>query len=234
MNRGFAKDKAVSVATALTGAAFFFGAAIMKRTMIAAIAFAVSACAAKAPLDLPVEASNLDGVMHLIGRFSFAHACPCDGLILTAAHVAHPLYLRPGYQNIAIEYTWSDDRGGEGFLLSDYLFLARDLAVMRVRTGNPAYYRHALKAPQIGETLYWAEFDFSELKKAFATVHREGVLLRIVAGHLILDKMPTHGASGTCLVNSKNEVVAEVAFSHRIGAAIVVALYGPWWPGEGK
>lgn len=194
---------------------------------------ALCACASRAPIGLvPSEQNSLNGAMQIIGRFSFAHACPCDGLILTAAHVAHPLYLKPGYQEEAIAYSWSDNRGGEGILRSEYLFLSRDLGVMRVESGMPAYYRHAKEAPKVGEMLRWQEFDFSSLDKAFAPKEREGKLLRAVAGHLILDHMPFGGASGSCVLNENNEVVAITAFSHRIGAGIVVSVYGQWWPGE--
>ena len=203
----------------------------MMKQMIAAVALALLGCAPKAPVDLPVAPNNFDGVMDLVGRFSYAHACPCDELILTAAHVAHPLFLVPGHKDDAVAYAWSDGRGGEGYILSDYLYLSRDLGVMRIQSGMPAYYRHSQSAPQIGDVLHWIEYDLSSVEKAFARVHRQGTILRIFAGHIVLDHMPIPGASGTCVFNSDNEIVAIVSWRHRVGVAVVVSVYGQWWPG---
>lgn len=198
-----------------------------------AILVGALACAAKAPLYDPPAERNLDGVMHLVGRYGFGHACPCDGLILTAAHVAHPLYTRgAGYKDEPIEHAWSDERGGEGFVISQYLQLGRDLGFLLARTGNPAYYRHAIIEPQIGDTLYWSEYDFSSLGKAFSPVIREGDVLRIFAGHIVVDREPVRGASGSCVFNQSGEVVAIVTWGHQLGAAVAVSVYGQWWPWE--
>jgi hypothetical protein len=179
---------------------------------------------------------NLNGVMHLMGRFTTGHACPCDGLILTAAHVAHPLYLRPGYQNETIFYSWSDDLGHSGYLGSAFLHLSRDLGELKVLTGQPAFYRHAKIEPKIGETLHWIEYDYKDKQKAYAPIRREAHLVRNIAGHLILNDSPVRGASGSCLFNSGNEVVGVIVWSVRAGVTdyvgIAVSVAGQWWPGK--
>jgi len=197
------------------------------------IIVAAMACASRAPVDVLLAERNLDGVMRLVGRYGFGHACPCDGLILTAAHVAHPIYTKgPAYKNEPIEHAWSDSRGGWGFVSSRYLQLGRDLGFVHPRSGTPAYYTHAMLAPQVGDTVYWSEYDFSCAEKILAPITREGAVVRLVAGHIVVDHMPVAGASGSCVFNESGEVVAIVAWGHRLGVAIMVSVYGPWWPGS--
>jgi hypothetical protein len=218
------------------GAAFFFGEKKMRRLLICFVALAAYACAGRSPSVVTSDHyKNTKGVMHLIGRYTIGHACPCDGMILTAAHVAHPLYLRLGYQSETILYSWSDDLGNDGYTSSAFLYLSRDLGELKVIAGTPSFYRHAELEPEPGSVLHWIEYDYQAKTKAYAPIRREAHLVRNLAGHLIINKTPVRGASGSCLFNSENDVVGIVVWSVRVGVSdyigIAVSISGPWWPG---
>jgi hypothetical protein len=212
----------------------------MKKLIVSMLVVA-SGCASKVLTHELPSPQNGDAVMQLFGRWAIGHACPCDGLILTAAHVAHPLYLRNGHKDEIISYAWSDHLGNEGYVGSAYLMLARDLGVLRILSGSPHYYRHAPEKPVSGDVVSWKEYDYRSRRHAYAPRIRTATVVRLVAGHLILDDSanpddPANpGASGTCLFNEMGQVVG-IPIGHkrlfgREYVSVAVSVWGPWWPG---
>jgi hypothetical protein len=207
----------------------------MKHMLIFLILILMASCAARNLVTEPPAPQNGDGAMQLMGRFSIGHACPVDGLVLTAAHVAHPLYLHPGHKDEVVTYAWSDHMGHTGYLGSAYLMLARDLGILTVLSGTPHYYSHASKEPEPGAAVRWLEYDYRGKEKAFAPRCKSAKVLRLIAGHLILDGGAMPGASGGCLFNKADEVVGIVVGRKRVGltdyVSVAVSVSGPWWPG---
>jgi hypothetical protein len=72
----------------------------MLGVLSALLAFALTSCAGWGPLNSPLFRFTSDRagspsvipqpaqIMSLVGRFGFAHACPTEGRVYTAAHVA--------------------------------------------------------------------------------------------------------------------------------------------------
>ena len=195
-----------------------------------------SACAGKASqlteAPMPVDTS---AVMRLMGRWASAHACPVDGLVLTAAHALDPFYRIPIVGERPIGYAWSDMAGNRGLAIGVASNLHRDFGVMRSTLGTPLFYRHAIEEPKPGEAFQWVEYDFDSKENAYAPKHMSAVLVRRLAGHLILDPVPTRGASGTCVFNSRSEVAGIIVRGVRVGVdgesvGVAVSVSGPWWP----
>ncbi len=210
----------------------------MKKLIVSMLAITALSCAPKILTRGAPSPRNGDAAIQLFGRFAVGHACPCDGLILTAAHVAHPLYLRQGFRGEPISYAWSDHMGNSGYLGSAYLMLSRDLGVLSVLTvlsGTPHYYRHATEEPALGERVRWVEYDYRGSREAYAPRHRTANVVRLVAGHLILGSGATPGASGACLFNAQDQVIGIMVGRQRVGVneyvSVAVSVAGPWWPG---
>jgi hypothetical protein len=203
--------------------------------------FAAVECAAcsgrewrvEAPAVEPASGVKTDGTMRMMGRWGFAHACPVDGFILTAAHVVNPFSNTAGLTGLLVGYAWEDGYGNRGYVKGAGASLDRDVGVLTLESGVPVYYRHAEEAPAIGDLLYWVEYDYERKSTVFEQKSRRGELLRIVPGHLVLDREPAKGASGGCLLNANGEVVGLIVWgqptkSQRV-VAVAVAVYGEWW-----
>lgn len=214
----------------------------MNRLMAAVLAgLVLSGCALRAVGLRPPAPSlvvdttvDTDGVMRLFGRWGYAHACPVDGLVLTAAHVVNPFYRTLGLNTLLFGYNWSDMDGRRGYLDGYSASTRRDLGEMLVVAGEPRYYSRATSEPQPGETLWWLEYNFADIPNAFAAKREQTTLIRLVAGHLITHPEPTYGASGSCLLNSENEVVGIIVKRPKMDdgefVGVVVSIFGPWWP----
>ncbi len=82
-------------------------------------------------------------------------------------------------------------------------------------------------AVQKGEKVHWYEYNFGSTKDFFAERRQKAKVLRVVADHIVFDKGPKGGASGSCLLNESNQVVGIVIWgmqvqgsSRRVGVAI--------------
>jgi hypothetical protein len=176
---------------------------------------------------------DTSAVMRLVGRWNVAHACPVDGVVLTAAHVVSPFHHIPIVGNERIGYTWSDRSGNQGFVTGAAANLQRDLGMLVVGSGAPWFYKHALEEPKPGDVLQWVEYDFGSVENAYAANLRHAKLVRIVSGHLVLDDVPTKGASGSCLFNSESEVAGLIVWGVRVGdrqVGVAASISGSWWP----
>ncbi len=195
-----------------------------------------TACFTKSIPQMEVQKFvDTNAVMRLVGRWNVAHACPVDGVVLTAAHVVSPFHQIPVVGDQRIGYTWSDRAGNSGYVMGAAENLQRDIGMLVVNKGKPRFYKHAPQEPTPGDELQWVEYDFGSVEDAYAANLRHAKLVRVVSGHLILDDMPVKGASGTCLFNSQSEVVGLVVWGVRVGdsgefVGVAVSVSGPWWP----
>ena len=202
--------------------------------------FAVMQCSTCSPKNVHWEKPerlviepNTNGVLRLIGRWASAHGCPVDGIILTAAHVNNLFYGTTNMNTILVGYQWEDGDGNKGMLSGASASLFRDLGLMNLESGEPRYYRHAPKEPSPGDALFWLEYNDDTPENLYTRRVGRGSLLRNVSGHLLLDKGPTKGASGSCVLNSKDEVVGVVArirtTKNKKAVGVAVSVAGFWW-----
>jgi hypothetical protein len=198
--------------------------------------FALSCITPRGPQAETPKVLSYDGVIRLVGRWSFGHACPCDNHVFTAAHLSHPHFGRPGFPVVVIGYAWSDLGGRSGYMVSASAFgsLARDVGLLKVNVGAPSYYRHAQVEPEPGDEVSWIEYRRGSKKDFYGVEEKKAKVIRNMSGHIVLDTGPTPGASGTCLFNTANEVVGIIVWRVPVNltevAGVAVSLAGRWWP----
>lgn len=174
---------------------------------------------------------DMTGILRLVGRFGAAHACPVGELILTNGHVTD---LRPFDRDVSLmPYRYSDGAGHSGILAPVSTERCADLGLMAVRPGFTVKpYPVASEAPKVGERVWYQGFDFASRGKAYAERVVAAKVLRIVAGHLILDEVGDFGSSGSCVLNVRGQVVGINAFGHKVrsGEEVegVVGIWGEW------
>jgi hypothetical protein len=134
------------------------------------------------------------------------HACPVNGYVLTASHVLWDETLKT-----YVPTAWSDGYGQEGSAAVSGGFTFLDLISLSIYPleGYQLDYLPPGYAG-VGDRVYWYEFDLRTRSNALRARRRFADVLRIVAGHYILDDMPVEGASGSCLLNSNGEVVGVI------------------------
>jgi hypothetical protein len=189
-------------------------------------------CAGKrVAVDTP-KAPDMGGVMAAVGRFTMGSACPVGpDLILSAAHLTD---LRPFDPEAGlIPYPWSNDAGESGLMVPVRIMSVHDLAQFVPVDPMVRYYRIATEAPKIGETLWWQEYCFDSKKCAFERENKSSVVTRLISGHVILKEELEGGASGSCVLNARSEVVGVVSFGKPLNFLAgevggVVAVYGDW------
>ena len=152
------------------------------------------------------------------------HACPVNGYVLTASHVLWDRDLKT-----YVPTAWSDGYGNEGSAVVSGGFTFLDL-VSLTTYGGQVHFLPAGRA-EVGDRVYWYEYDLRTRHNALRARRRFANILRIVAGHYILDDMPIDGASGTCLLNDKGEAVGDVNAGwdtdDKLGVGVAVK-----WPEE--
>lgn len=168
-------------------------------------------------------------VLRLVGRWSVAHACPVwPDTILTAAHV---IEARPLDLSVPIPYRYQDYSGHWGVVVPTKAERCSDLGFMSVKGTELGWYVRSDKEPQAGEKVWLVGYDWSSKGKAFTEKLVEAKVVRVIAGHLLLDKSGEPGSSGSCVFNGRNEVVAINAAGLPIGgseAGWVVGVWGEW------
>lgn len=187
-------------------------------------------------LAAPASAGEPDfsGMLRLVGRFAWAHACPVGPRVaLTNAHVTD---LQPFMAHVPLyPFDYSDGLGNEGIVAPPpaSTWADRDLGVLVPVEGEFArWYPIATEPPKPGEKLYFLGFDFRKGGDAFKERAFEAVVLRRVAGHVVLTKAGSKGSSGSCALNSRSEVVGINAWGPTMEngeeVAVVVGLWGAW------
>jgi S1-C subfamily serine protease len=172
-----------------------------------------------------LNGSDTRAILRLQGRTSGAHACPVmvgdEQFVLTNAHVTD----RDGW----VPYRYSNAYGEEGVLSAVSVNQAADIAVMRASKTLGNYYRVASKAPAIGERVRYIGYARSSRKAAYAEETFDRVVVRVVAGHLIVDKPGKPGSSGSCVLNEGGEVVAINARGEELdNGDLIGGLVGVW------
>lgn len=199
----------------------------------AGVAWLVAGCAAKQVSEPPSE-PDTSYVLRLVGRFGLGHGCPVNGVILTAGHNVQPFASAARSSLQLVGFSWEDSAGNRGYARGVNVHAARDLGVLHVTSGRPRYYELASQAPELGDAVSWREYDRSRTERAYFGALRWAQLVNSVAGHLVLSRPPTHGASGTCVFDSAGDVVGVVSWRDTLqsgeGVAFVVSVVPPWWP----
>lgn len=167
--------------------------------------------------------------MSLVGRFGIGHACPVNGMIFTAAHVATSPKSDPSQAALGYVYSMGTRKG---FVTGFSPLLSRDLATMNVDIGDqPTYGRLAGRAPVNGDKIYWQEFNLTA--NPLRGELRSGEITDVTTGHFVFKPEPSPGASGGCVINEQGEVYGIVIWGIGLGPrrGVGVILSGEWWPG---
>jgi V8-like Glu-specific endopeptidase len=157
------------------------------------------------------QAPDTDAVLRLVGRFTSAHACPIsEQLALTNAHVTD---MRPFDQSVAaLPLIWSA-LGHEGPLRPLAVYSMRDLALMESAVPFTRWYTIASAPPAPGDRLWTVGYEWRKRSEMFAPRAFTLTLLRVLSRNLIFTPETARGASGSCVLNARGEVVAINAWS---------------------
>ena len=171
--------------------------------LILASTFGCSSRVVVAPTAAPKQPELLSLSMPLIGKHGIAHACPVDGTILTAAHVAFEQYVTGSYEARGYVYTQGAKRGPvRGFNPA----FTRDLAELLVDGGDsPEFVGRADAEPAIGDEVSWSQFNLTN-----NPLHQEiqkGKITDLGPGHFAFSPAPLQGSSGGCVFDSSGKVL---------------------------
>ena len=161
-------------------------------------------------------------MVSIISFHGIARGCPIDEHhLLTSRHVG---VLEKPQGPIGIAAMWSDGfRSGRAWTID--FDLGRDLALMQTEMPLTQPYAIAQTAPKVGESLTIAGYRFAD-RLQMRTITTK--LLSIVAVHLVLDNPAESGFSGSCVLNSQNEVVGVFQWSLGTNRGVASAVYPPF------
>jgi V8-like Glu-specific endopeptidase len=166
------------------------------------------------PTD-PLDTSYVISLLLPIGNAG--HACPCDGKVYTARHVA--ISKNPNGELYYTRFTWQDRRGNEGLAVTTLHNEFKDLAVIQpINSQIEYYYPKAATRPEEGDEIYWVGFD----PNSFKDVRRSSKVAFYFAKYVFFKDLPYPGSSGSCLFNSDGEVIGVVVWGVMRGKT----LYG--------
>lgn len=155
-------------------------------------------------------APDLTGVLALVGKDAFAHACPIAAdLALTNGHVVDGISLigeRPIHPLMWESRGVLGVLGGEGLTERNPF---RDLAFVRPSEGEfPKFYVVAKEPPAVGERVWFLGYDFRKRKAVLAPRVFDAEVVRVRVGHIAFYRAGVKGSSGSCVLNARDEVVA--------------------------
>jgi hypothetical protein len=184
----------------------------------------------------PPEGVDTDAMLALIGRHSVAHACPVsENMALTAAHVIDLKWYDPDFA--LVPYRFQNEYGEDGLAIPRYVVTSSDFGFVELQQPVSHFFPVATSAPNIGDMVWWVEFELRNKKEAFFQNVRSAKIVNVVAGTIYTDRSPMPGASGGCLLNESNEVLGVVSrawmFSRTYGKYEVgdfTGVYPPWTP----
>jgi len=166
-------------------------------------------------------------------------ACPVSASVaITAGHVAQDESpFRPPRLVMM--------RGGSavwgGYLNADFASDYEDAGFLKVDEDSapfPSWYEFAMKAPEIGERLWWVGYDWRKRKDAGVLRLFTGRVVSLRGGMVFMDTETTPGSSGSCVLNSEGKIVAvtvwSIALDDQARAAVFVGMYPPWFDSNKK
>lgn len=180
---------------------------------------------------------SLDHVVRLVGRYGIAHACPIAPT--TALTNAHVVDLRPFDPSVPLYPHRFETVDGQqiGLAVAERVSQGEDLALIQLSREVP-YYPIATNAPEKGDTLYWAGYDWSKRKRFGDSLLMQGRVVNLIAGSIVIDTETMSGSSGGCVLNADGEVVGVVAWglSDESGGEVTIAVgvWGPWFAAPEK
>lgn len=169
-------------------------------------------------------------ILSLWGRHSFASGCPIAAdRVVTNAHV---LDIAPFNRDMPLFPYRYGVGAAEGTVVPRGSSNREDLAIGEAQPPLAQFYRVATTPPAPGETLWWVGYDRKNRKAALERKLFKGKVVRTVAGNVVVDEETTRGSSGSCMLNSRGEVVAIVAWGlvmdNEDEITIGVGLWGEW------
>lgn len=165
-------------------------------------------------------------IIRLVGTSQIAHGCPISkDIALTNRHViVRESSSGPSW----LYYTWSTPDGAIGVIEPQVADTFRDLAWIKSAEEFRGFYSVASEAPKVEEEIYFMSYDFTSDKKAFGARVIKAKVVRILGAHLIYSPAGPGGSSGSCVLNSKGEVVAinsagkDVGYKEEVGIGVGV------------
>lgn len=177
-------------------------------------------------------APDTSGVVQLVGRFAAGHACPIGAeRALTSAHVVD---LRPFEGSVDLfPYRWQS-KGVSGVTSGGAVSLSADLAEIRPNRPFPVVYGVAKNPPSPGDRVWIQGYDFRKGKDAYGPRIWEVKVLRVIAGHIIMDRAADEGTSGSCVFNASGEVVGILNWGVRVHngdeVGVAAGIWGSFLP----
>jgi hypothetical protein len=118
--------------------------------------------------------------------------------------------------------SWSS-RDQEGGAVVNGVSPISDIVALYLEGGTVTYLPRG--EARTGDRVFWFEYDFRTHSNALRARRRFANVLRVVARQYVLDDIPVGGASGSCLINERGEVVGIVTGGWKLddGSAVGVA-----------
>lgn len=185
------------------------------------------------PTPIPIAMPDLSRILHLNGRFDFAHACPISpALALTNNHVQDAFFDNPAVGFLAHGFT-SDLNPNQAVLLPINALRYTDLG-LGITSVDVPFYHISPTAPVVGEQLWWIGYDWRTGADMLKTRPFTGQVERIRAGVIVIAATTVPGTSGSCILDARGQVVGIIAWSMSAEDGVDVTLgVGVWDPMPG-
>ena len=161
------------------------------------------------------------------------HGCAVNGLTITNRHMLDPRKAGKREELPRIFFRYSFSNGQEGRGRSTGVSMYADVGTVELQDEPANGYAKLADAPKIGDRIHWIEYDFRKRKNLFQGRLREGKIVTILAGMVVVDEAVTKGASGGCAYNEANEVIGLMEFFSRSydgkTAGGIAGIWGDWW-----